>query len=99
MGPDSPHSQNCLPQDVHSPVTALSDRLGLLQRQLLRANHLTTLEREMLLGTLAAARLDLEHLARRLDIQPRDRTQPPGRNDASWSRPGTPGHRHPHRAK
>jgi hypothetical protein len=86
MGPDTTQPWSGLPQDLQSPITVISDRLGLLQRQLLRADGLTTLEREMMLGTLAAARGDLETLASRLHGQTHDRNQPPGGNDSSWSR-------------
>jgi hypothetical protein len=69
-----------------SPIAALSDRLELLQRQILRTNTLTTLEREMMLGTLAAARRDLENLGRQLQGQTQDRNQSQGGNGAGWSR-------------
>jgi hypothetical protein len=85
MGPD-PAPSWTVPQDPQSPVTVVSERLGLLQRQLLRANGLTNLERQLLLGTLAVARLDLEHLARQLDGQTRDQNQSPGGNGSGWPR-------------
>ena len=86
MGPDTTQPWSGLPRDLQSPLIALVYRLELLQRQLLRTNGLSTLEREMLLGTVAAARLELERFARRLDSQARDRNPSEGGNDAGWSR-------------
>ena len=85
MGPDTTQPWSGLPRDLQSPLIALVYRLELLQRQLLRANHLSTLEREMLLGNLVAARRDLDDLTRRLDGQTRDHNQSSGGNDAGWS--------------
>jgi hypothetical protein len=45
-----------------APVTALSGQAQLLRRQLLRADGLTNLERDMLLGTLASMMASVEAL-------------------------------------
>jgi hypothetical protein len=64
----------------------MSGHLELLRRQILRAHGLTTLERDLILGTLAAARGDLENIVRWPDGVSSDRNQSRGGNDSGWSR-------------
>lgn len=52
--------------DLHVPLRGISEQTQLLQRRILRADGLTTLDRDLMLGTLAAIRGDLDTLTRRL---------------------------------
>lgn len=76
MDPTPPHSEISPAGDAaytttQAALTSLTAHMHLFHRRVLRADGLTTLERDLLLGTLVAMRGDLETLARQLDEQRR----------------------------
>lgn len=97
-GPHGYGSKSCvagIPGTPHPPSASHARRrhfptmpgtTQMLQRRIMRADGLLHLMRDQMLGNLAAARRDLEHLARQLDGQTRDQHPSPGGNSAGWPR-------------
>ena len=70
-----------------APLTAISERTQLLQRQILRANGLTHLERDQLLGNVVAVLAAVQLLGGRIETLIPPGEQLPGEDPAG---PGAP---------
>ena len=68
MFPDNTHARSLQHHHLMAPITVISGYTQLLQRQVLRARGLTTLERDQLLGNLAAMRDAAQAMCDRLEV-------------------------------
>jgi hypothetical protein len=73
MSPEDPSSdpsaadRDRLRYELSTPLTVITGRAQLLQRQLLRANGLVNLERDQMLGNLAALLTEVHLLSTRIE--------------------------------
>lgn len=65
--PDPPTAHDHHRHDLFSTLTVISAQTQLLQRRLLRADGLSSLERDLLLGTIASTMVSLQQLSAQLE--------------------------------
>lgn len=64
-GPEN--DRDLLRHDLLTPLTAISAQTQLMQRRVLRADGLSNLERDMMLGTLATTMTEIQRLTAQLE--------------------------------